>query len=340
MKLIGNICRRTLMSGLVASLALTAAPAVAEVTEINIANQYSLGHLPLMIMKDQGFVEKELKARGLDGTTVNWLNLAGSSAMIDGLLSGGLQVASTGTSGFAILWDRTKGQVKAIGAQTYMPTILVTRDPNVKGIKDLTDKNRIAVPAVGTSPQAIFLKMAAFELYGKDKVGHFDKMTVTMAHPDAYAAMLSGAGGIDTHFAPPPFPQWEEEHVPGARAILNSDDLTGGPATTTVVMASEKFRAQSPKAFAAVSAALRDAINFINANPKKAAEIFLRELKNTKDSVDDTAKLIAAPDTTFTYVPKNTVKLFNSMYDVGVLKRKPNDWKELFFAEAHDLDGN
>ncbi len=335
-----KICRRTLLSAMVAGVTLATAPAFAEVKQINIANQYSMAHLPLMVMKDQGFVEKRLKAQGLDDTTVNWLNLAGSSAMMDGLLSGGLQVASTGTSGFAILWDRTRGQVKAIGAQTYMPTILVTRDPDVKSPKDLTDKNRIAVPAVGTSPQAIFLKMAALELYGKDKVNHFDKMTVTMAHPDAYAAMLSGAGGVDTHFSPPPFPQWEMERVPGARIILNSDDLTGGPATTTVVMANEKFRADSPKAFAAVSAGLRDAIDYINAHPKEAAEIYLRALKNTKDSVEETAALITAPGTTFTYVPKNTVKLFDAMYDVGVLKRKPNDWKELFFPELHDVNGN
>lgn len=344
MKVFRKISRRSMvgaaLTALVAGAALHGAPAFAEVAEINIANQYSLAHLPLMVMKDQGFVEKELKARGLEGVKVNWLNLAGSSAMMDGLLSGGLQVASTGTSGFAILWDRTRGKVKAIGAQTYMPTILVTRDPDVKSIKDLSEKNRIAVPAVGTSPQAIFLKMAALELYGKDKVNAFDKLTVTMAHPDAYAAMLSGAGGIDSHFSPPPFPQWEEEHVPGAHVILNSDDLTGGPATTTVVMASEDFRSASPKAFAAVSAALRDAIDYINANPKSAAESYLRALNNKRDTVEDTTKILTGPGMTFTYIPKNTVKLFNSMYDVGVLKRKPSDWKELFFAEAYDLDGN
>jgi NitT/TauT family transport system substrate-binding protein len=336
---------RTLIRGAAAGLiawgtVLAAMPVSAEVKDIKIARQYSIGHLPLMVMKDQQLLEKRLKARGLSDVTVTWVNLAGSAAMIDGLLSGSLQVASTGTSGFAVLWDKTKGDVKAIAAQTTLPVFLVTRDPNVKSPNDLTEKNRIAVPAVGVSPQAIFLKMQAMQLYGKEGVGHFDKMTVTMSHPDAFAAMLSGAGGIDTHFAAPPYDRWEVERIPGARVILNSDDLTGGPATATVLMASEKFRKESPEAYAAVSAALRDAIDLINKNPRLAAEILLKELNNKKDSVEDTVKIMNGPGMSFSYTPKNIVKLFNAMYDIGVLKRKPTDWKELFFPDAHTLDGN
>lgn len=340
MHILKTACRAALLCGAMMSAGPAISPALAETNNIKIANQYSMAHLPLMIMKEQGMVEKQLKAQGLDDTKVTYINLAGSSAMIDGLLSDSLQVASTGTTGFAVLWDRTQGEVKAIGGQALTPTLLVTRDPKVKTIKDLTLQNRIAVPAVGVSPQAIFLKLAAFKEYGKGKSDHFDKMTVTMAHPDAYAAMLSGQSGIDTHFSPPPFPQWEVDRIPGARVILNSDDLLGGPSTTTVMISTEKFRNANPKTVAAISAALREATDFINENPRAAAEIYLRALNNTKDSVDDTVKELTGPGMEFTAVPKATVKLFSAMNDIGALKRKPNDWKELFFPEAHDLDGN
>ncbi len=332
--------RIAMISALVGSLFVAAAPARAEVETIKVANQYSFGHLTLMIMKDQQFLEKQLKAQGLDQTKVDWVSLAGSSAMIDALLSGGVHVASTGISGFGVLWDRTRGEVKAVGGQVSLPTLLVTRDPNVKSVYDLSEKNRIAVPAVGVSPQAIFLKMAALKEYGKDKVDHFDKLTVTMAHPDAYAAMLSEGSGVDAHFAPAPYPEWELERIPTARVILNSDDLTGGPATTTVLMSTETFRKNNPKSFAAVNAALRESITFINEHPRQAAEILLKTMNNTKDSVDDIEKQIADPSVKFDYVPHNTVKLFNAMSEIGVLKRKPADWKELYFPEAHELGGS
>lgn len=340
MQFFRNTSRIAVLGGALLGAFMMTQPALAEMKDVNIANQYSMAHLPLMVMKSEGLVEKRLKEQGLDDTTVNWLNLAGSSTMMDGLLSGSLQVASTGTTGFAILWDRTRGKVKAIGGQALTPTELVVRDPNVKSIRDLTEKNRIAVPAVGVSPQAIFLRMAALKEYGKDDVDHFDKMTVTMAHPDAYAAMLSGTGGVDAHFAPPPFPQWEMEKIPGARILLNSDDLTNGPTTTTVLMATEAFRKDNPKTFAAVSAALRDATDFINANPKAAAEIYLKALNNTKDSVEETTAILTGPGMAFTATPKGTVALFSAMNEIGLLKRKPSDWKELVFEEAYDLNGN
>jgi len=47
-----------------------------------------------------------------------------------------------------------------------LPTALNTRDPNIKSLADYTEKDKIAVPAVKVSNQAIFLQMAAAKLYG------------------------------------------------------------------------------------------------------------------------------------------------------------------------------
>lgn len=335
-----SIGRRGLMGAVAAGAALAAAPARAETSELKLANQYSLAHLPLMVAKDQGLIEKELNARGLGGVTLTWLSLAGSSAMIDGLLSGGLHLASTGTSGFAILWDRTRGEVKALCAEAEVPMWLVTRDASVKSLTDLSDRNRIALPAVGTSPQATTLQMAAMKLFGREGIHRFDKLTVTMSHPDAYAAMLSGASGIDGHFGAPPFSQWELDRIPGSRVILNGDDLMGGPTTSTVAMTTQTFRRDNPKSFAALLAGLRAASDFINAQPRRAAEIYLAALKNRKDTVEETVKTITSPGTVFSYVPRNTAHLFASLNDIGVLKRRPGSWKDLFFDDLHAEAGS
>ena len=180
---------RTFLAGIALGTSLAfAAPASAEVSEVTLANQFSLSHLPLMIMKDQQFIEKQLAAQGLPDTKVNWISLAGSSAMIDGLLSGSLHVASTGTSGFAVLWDKTKGQVKSLGAQAYNVLNLVTRLPGVEKLEDLPLDTKIAVPAVGTSPQALALKIAALQ-----KFGPFDTKTSSWLKTPPEVRRLGGA---------------------------------------------------------------------------------------------------------------------------------------------------
>lgn len=315
-------------------------PALAEVKELKLANQYSIMHLPLMIMKQEGLVEKRLAEAGLNETQVSWLSLAGSSGMIDGMLSGSLHVASTGTSGFAILWDRTKGKIKSLGGQSTASMQLVTRLPGVESLKDLPSDTKIALPAVGTSPQALALKMYALKKYGKEDVDRFDQMTVTMAHPDAFAAMMSAGSGIDSHFTAPPFGNWELERVEGAKVIFDSNDVTGGPVTNTVLMASSDFYDENPKTASAVALALQDAVDFIVSRPEDAAKIYLAAINDTRSSVDETAAAIADAKMGFQVRPENTVKLLGLMKEVGVIKTAPEDWKDLFFADVHGMDGS
>ena len=62
------------------------------------------------------------------------------------------------------------------------------------------------------------------------KVG-LDALTVSLSHPDAQVALLSGASEITAHFSSPPF-QYQQLEKPGIRTVLSSYDVLGGPATT------------------------------------------------------------------------------------------------------------
>ncbi len=86
-----------------------------------------------------------------------------------------------------------------------MPLYLNTRNPAIKSIKDFTEKDRIALPAVKVSMQAIMLQMAAAKEYGENNYTKLDGLTVSMAHPDGVAALMSGASEITAHFTSPPF---------------------------------------------------------------------------------------------------------------------------------------
>ena len=138
------------------------APARADMSEIHVSRQYGISYLPLMIMEDQKLIEKHAKAAGVD-VKVDWSKFASGAVMNDALLSGNLQFVSGGVAPFTTLWAKTRGNldVKGVSAINSMPLYLVTNNPNVKTIKDFTEKDKIALPAVKVSIQAVTLQMAA-----------------------------------------------------------------------------------------------------------------------------------------------------------------------------------
>jgi len=318
---------------------LAAAGAAAEMSEIKVAQQYGISYLPLMVMEEQKLIEKHAKAAGVN-VTVGWAKFAGGNVMNDALLSGNLQFASGGVGPLVTLWARTKGilDVKAVAAINSMPLYLNTRNPNVKTIADFTDKDRIAMPAVKVSIQAITLQMAAEKAFGEGQHNRLDALTVTMSHPDAQTALLSGASEVDAHFGSPPF-QYQQLKRPEIHTVLNSYEVLGGPATFNLVWTTSKFRNENPKLYDAFVNALDEATAFINRDRKAAAETYLRISKD-KDSVEDILAMLNDPQIVYTTTPQNVMKYVNFMLKTGAVKVRPESWKDLFFPNAHGLPGS
>ena len=208
---------------LLTTLVALSTTARAELAELKVAKQYGISYLPLMLMEDGKLIEKYAKAAGID-VSVTWATFAGGNVMNDALLSNSLQFASGGVGPLVILWSRTRGNldVRGVGALNSMPLYLVTRNPDVKTIKDFTDKDRIGMPAVKISVQALALQMAAEQVFGPGQQNRLDPLTVTMAHPDAMQAMLSGQSEVDSHFGSPPLPipgTRQAGHAPGAQQL-------------------------------------------------------------------------------------------------------------------------
>src|SRR3954462_266623 len=133
--------RKLLIAAVV--FAITTAGVRAEVNEVTIAQQYGVSFLPLMWMEHNKLIEKHAKALGLGDIKTNWAKLAGPAAINDGLLSGSVQFSSVGAPSLITLWGKTKGNIGVMGvsAVTTYPLYLNVRNPNVKSIKDFTDKD-------------------------------------------------------------------------------------------------------------------------------------------------------------------------------------------------------
>ncbi len=335
---------RYLCAVLVVVVAVVLAGAFAEVRaedkEVMFARQYGISYLPLMIMEKHALIEKQAKARGLGEITVAWKTLAGGADMNDALLSKSLDFVSGGVAPMVKIWAKTRGSynVKAVGSINSMPLYLNTSNPNVKTVKDLTDKDRIALPAVKVSIQAVTLQMAAAKAFGDANYQKLDHLTVTMAHPDGMTALLSGKSEISGHFTAPPF-QYQELEKPGIHNLVNSYDVLGGPATFNLVWTTTEYATKNPKTYEAVVAAIEEAIAIINKDKKAAAQAYV-ELSKSRQSVDEILKMLNDPLILFTMTPLNTMKYAEFMHRVGAIKVKPETWKDMFFPNVHGLQGS
>jgi sulfonate transport system substrate-binding protein len=317
-----------------------ARPAGAEVNQVRFARQLGLGYLQFYIMEDKKLVEKQAQQLGLGGVTTLWQPLGTPTALNDALLTGSVDIIGVGLPGFLTLWDKTRRNldVKAIVALNRQPAYLNTRDPNIKSLRDFTDKDRIAVPAPKVSVQAIMLEMIAEKTFGPGKYDALDHLTVGMSHPDGTAALLSGKLEITAHFTSAPF-QYQQLENPAIHRIATSYDATDGPNTFSVAATTGRFRDSNPQVYKAVMAAIDDANDFIAKNPHEAAEIFLR-IENARFPVAFIEKLITDPEFSFAPAPENVMKIYGFMHRVGALKNMPATWQELFLPEVHGLGGS
>jgi len=324
----------------VTGLALSAS-AAAEVDEIRLVRQFGIHYLPLVVMEDQKLVEKHAKANGIPDLKVTWAQLSGGASVNDALLSGAVEFSAGGVGPLIVLWDKSKGgkgDIKAVAAVSDVPMTLLTRNPAVKSIEDFSAKDKIALPAVKTSMQAVTLQMAAAKKWGEGEFERLDKLTVSMRHPDATAAMLSGQSEVNSHFTAAPY-DFQQMKDPNIKRVFDSYDVYGGPATLILLYATQKFVQENPKATKAVVDAMREADELIKNDRQRAAQIYLGVTRE-KTSVADLVAMLENPKIAFRLAPSATYPVAEFLHRIGRIKNKPASWKDLFFPTAHGLPGS
>jgi NitT/TauT family transport system substrate-binding protein len=327
---------------LVAGLGLIGVPVQAAAQEIKVTRQYGLPYLPLMVMEHEQLPERHLRQLGVQDAKVTWATMSTTTATVDGLLSGSVDFASSGITGLLTLWDKTQGtpsEIKAISGISSFPYPLVTSNPAVKTLQDFTDKDRIAVPAVKISVQAIVLQMAAAQAFGPEKRTALDALTVSMGHPTAAVAVMSKQSEVNAHFSYPPY-SLQELHTPGVHAVLWANDVTHGPATTIEVVTPARVLKDHPKWVDAWLAAQSEANDFIARHHREAAELYLAMTKDKKLTADDLIRIRADPQVRISVTPFNTMIFAKYMNEVGSIKHLPASWKDYFWPVAHGFEGS
>jgi len=325
-----------------ASIAIASTAACADKTKLTVSTLPGINFLPMLVMKHEHLIEKHAEALGLGAINVTFVKLGGGTTVNDALLSGSVDVGASGTPTIIQLWSASAGgssAIKAIGSLGSLPHLLNTTNPNVKTISDFTEQDRIAVPAAKVGLQATLLQMECGRLFGEANFARLDHLTITMPHPDAVAALLTGSqGSISAHFGQSPF-QEEELKNPKVHTVLTSHDVLGGPASSVLLATTAAFRDANPVLYKAVFAALEETIRIINGDKRKAAEIYIDETQ-IKDAPETIERIISAPQVEFSIVPNAIMKYADFMHKIGRIKQRPDKWSDIFFEEIHNRSGS
>ena len=318
-------------------LLLGLTPARAET--VRIARQFGLSYLPLILMQDRGLLEAEGRARGIE-LTPEWVTFTGGPPINDALISGSIDLASGGVGPMLTIWSRTRAslRVRGVAALGSMPMWLMSNRPSVQTIRDFSEKDRIALPGVKVSVQAVVLQMAAQQAWGAGQQYRLDPLTVSLGHPDGQTALLGGSSEVTAHFTAAPF-MYEEAADPRVHRVLNSYDVLGGPHTFNVVWATSRYADAHPVVLAAFRAALERAMAAIRADPAAAAAVWVR-VEKARIGVDQAADMIRRPENEWTTMPRRLMDFARFMQGTGAIAQAPDTWRDLFFGDAAAGDGS
>jgi NitT/TauT family transport system substrate-binding protein len=328
------------MVGAAGAAAMDFRPARAETARLRVSHGYSIGYLPLMVMRDQSLIEKHAAKAGPGKLEVEWQILDGGNNINDAMLAGAIDIAGIGIPGYLVLRDRTLGkrqEMTGISALNAGALWLNTIDPRIKTLADYTPKDRIAVPGIKTSYAAVVLQMAVAKAFGMENYAKLDPITVGMPHPEAYAAMMSGGTEIKSHMASPPF-SYQELKNPAVHRVLSTSEAYGA-LTILLNMTQLQFANANPGIVKAFLVAQEEATAFIGADREGAAAAYTKGTQ-LKTPGAELIEMLADPENGYSLAPNGSLIYASFMVETGILKTKPAAWTDLFLPGLHGRGGS
>jgi len=284
-----------------------------ELMTIRVAKQFGLVYAPLMVAEKIDFFSKY-------GLKVEWVTLGSGGAVREAMASDELDAAFMGIPPYLIGWD--KGLPAKIAAgYCVIPVSLVTYDDNINKLEDIKPEHKIAVPSPG-SIQHILLSMALEKQLGNPNA--LDDNLVALPHPDGAQAMLAKKD-IVAHFTTPPY-LFEELEQPGYKVILDGFDAFGQDFNFNVALVTENYHDNNPKGYAAFVQGLNEAMNWVNENKEKTAELLAPEFNIEKEKL---LKYLTAEGVNFTTAPYGLMGFADFMKKAGYISKVPESLSDI-----------
>lgn len=349
--------------------------AMAEANRVELLMQHGLTYASAYVAKEKGLFEKHALALGIENPSLE-LKMAGDAKTVlesYGLSSlekptnkqpvwqytkptaaqieaarntktGSLRIAFIGTPAAILASDRTNGGISTIASAGYVPIYGNTYNPMLKKLSDIDNSEKIGMPSCGSSVQFFFMQLALAKTFGYEYYNALDDNCVSMQHNAAYKIMMNGANDakqeITTHFTTPPFSYNEIKNGKGAiRKMVSSYDFLGGKSSLVNYIGLTEELTLYPTTHKAFVNAIKEAMDFIKANPVETAEIYLKATGG-KENVDDVVSILRNPEIEYSITPRGYGHYAEFMYRVGYLNKKPKSWKQYMTPELAKTNGS
>jgi NitT/TauT family transport system substrate-binding protein len=325
--------KRRMLAAAIASLVLLAPAGRAQAQqahELRVGIGFGIGFLPFFVAEAQHLFESQAQAAGAGPITVTYPRFSGSSAMQDAILSGNVDIGGYGVPALLIAWDRARNtplQVQGIAGVTTTPLILVTNRADFRTLSDIAPSDRISMPAL-VSPQMYVLQLAAERAFGAGQQDRLRGQVVALPHPESVNALLSGTE-LTAYFSSAPFTQLLLRD-PRIHAVLNSEEVFGGPASFLAIGGTRRFVEANPQLVTAIVATMDGAARFIHDHPREAAEIYLAKEPNRATDVEFIQAILRDPQTGFGAEVRGVKAYADFMARIGQLRNPPARWEDVF----------
>lgn len=290
--------------------------------KIILAEQFGLAYAPLQIMKEKAFLESALQDSGLKEVSIEWKQLGNTAAIRESMLSGDLDIGFVGIPPF-LLGAENGMDWKIMCGISESRVSLITKDPKVQSLADLTQSHRIILPQPG-SIQHILLQMAAEKQLGNAKA--FDNQLLALSHPDGVTSFVSGDESI-LHFTTPPFIQ-SELVIDGAREVLTGQEAFGDDFTFIVAICPERFT-QNDLVYQSVVRALELSVQFMEDHPDETLAILAKAYEYPSDDLE---RYLESGQMAFSTEVHGVQTFIDFMLKTGDLKTN-YDEKDLFWKK-------
>lgn len=229
--------------------------------KLTVVQQYGMAYAPFQIMEQQGLIEKHY-----DGDVeVEYKQLNSGASINDSFISGDVEVGAMGVAP-AITGALTDVGYKICSNMSAQPHRLMTNDSSIKSLKDIGEKDQIALVNIG-SMQHILLALASEKELGDAHA--LDNNIVAMAHPDGMAALINGTVKCQLTTSPYVFKEASE----GMTEVDVLSDVWPEGNSFIVAVASQKLYDENPELYQAVVDAIAEACDYLTENKEEAAEL-------------------------------------------------------------------
>ena len=116
--------------------------------------------------------------------------------------------------------------------------------------------------------------------------------------------------------------------------------MLGGRHSTVAMYNTEKWKTANPGLYECVWKSFRTAIDWINEDKKRGAELYHRFTKSKLDK-DDVIKMLTTPgEMDYSVQPERTMQFAEFLLSVGAVKNKAESWKDYYWENNYDQDGS